>query len=139
MSLGACGGDEVEPAAQAAADTAPDTGGAATAGLPAFGIVAPAVAAELAADPSVTVIDVRTPDEFAEGHLEGATMIDFSSPTFADDVAALDPAGNYLVYCRSGNRSGQAVAVMQQLGFERVWDMEGGVVAWSGAGLPLVL
>jgi len=122
----ACGGED-EPAA--AADDA---------GRPAFGVVSTDQAAALATDPAVTVIDVRTPEEFAEGHIEGATLIDLSSPTFADDVARLDPETPYLVYCRSDNRSGQAVMVMQQLGFEQLWDLDGGVVAWAADGHTLV-
>lgn len=101
------------------------------------GKVTPAEAATLAAA-GVSVIDVRTPEEFAGGHLEAATLVDFYDETFADQIAALDPGGDYLVYCRSGNRSGQAVALMQQLGFEQVYDLDGGVVAYEAAGLPLV-
>jgi phage shock protein E len=101
------------------------------------GLVTPQQAAELATDSDITVIDVRTPEEFAEGHIEGAMMIDFSAPDFADRVAELDPEQEYLVYCRSGNRSGQAVAIMRKLGFDRVFDMEGGTVAYAAAGLPL--
>lgn len=133
-ALSACGGDDA-----AGADTAADTTvSAGTGDRPAFGLVTPEQAAGLAVDPGVTVIDVRTPEEFAEGHLDGAVLVDFSAPTFADEVAQLDPAKPYLVYCRSDNRSGQAVAAMQSLGFEQLWDMDGGVVAWSAAGLPLV-
>lgn len=84
------------------------------------------------------VLDVRTPEEFAGPHLEGAVNIDFYSPSFADQIAALDPEGSYVVYCRSGNRSGQATQLMGDLGFADVHDLAGGIVAWSEAGLPLV-
>ncbi|MGE5210619.1 MAG: rhodanese-like domain-containing protein [Acidobacteriota bacterium] len=85
----------------------------------------------------LVVLDVRTPEEFAEGHLEGAVLVDFYAADFADQLAALDADVPYLVYCRSGNRSGQALGVMEQLGFTSVVDVDGGIVAWTGAGLPV--
>ena len=75
-------------------------------------------AAALAELSNITVIDVRTPEEYAEGHIDGAQLIDFYSDTFGDDIAALDPDGEFLVYCRSGHRSGQAVGLMRELGFD---------------------
>jgi phage shock protein E len=137
LALAACGGTADEPAAEAAAGDAPAATDAATA-RPDFGLISTAEAAQLAVDPEVVVIDVRTPEEFAEGHIEGATLIDINSPTFGDEIDALDRDVNYLVYCRSDNRSGQAVAIMEQLGFGQLWDMDGGVIAWSAEGRPLV-
>ena len=141
LALAACGGDDAAegPVAEAVAEGPVDepTPAAAT-DAPMFGLVSPQQALELSGNPDITVIDVRTPEEFAEGHIDGAAMIDFYAATFADDMAGLDPDGTYLLYCRSGNRSGQATALMQQLGFERVYDMDGGVVAYGGQGLPLV-
>lgn len=95
--------------------------------------------AQIRADPpdGLIVLDVRTPDEFDEGHLEGATMIDFYAPDFADQLADLDPDRPYLLYCRSGNRSGQTTVIMEQLGFTDVADIDGGIVAWGEAGLPM--
>jgi phage shock protein E len=63
------------------------------------------------------VIDVRTPSEFAEGHLADALNIDVSSKTFAAKVGALDKGKTYVVYCRTGSRAGQAVEAMADLGF----------------------
>lgn len=91
-----------------------------------------------AAEPGVITLDVRTPGEFAEGHIEGARLIDFQSGNFENEIAALDKNATYAVYCRSGNRSGQAVKVMQEAGFTNVFNMNGGVIDWSNAGLPLV-
>ena len=85
----------------------------------------------------LVVLDVRTPEEYAEGHLDGAVLVDFYAPDFAEQLAALDTDVPYLVYCRSGNRSGQAIDVMEQLGFTSVVDVDGGIVAWSDAGLPV--
>lgn len=137
-----CGGEDdaagpVVEAAEEPADTSTGTDpGTDTAGLP-FGLVTAEEAAALATS-GVTVLDVRTPEEFAEGHLDGAQLIDFYSSTFAEQIAALDPDEEYLVYCRSGNRSGQTVALMRELGIDQVWDLDGGVIAYGAAGLPFV-
>lgn len=88
--------------------------------------------------PGLIVLDVRTPEEFAEGHLDGARMIDFQSPTFLEEVATIDRDAPIFVYCRSDNRSGQAVAAMEELGFTNMTELEGGIVAWQAAGLPVV-
>jgi len=63
------------------------------------------------------ILDVRTPEEIAEGHLEGALFVDFMADDFRDKVVELDKAADYVVHCRSGNRSGQAVVIMAELGF----------------------
>jgi rhodanese-related sulfurtransferase len=90
------------------------------------------------AEPGVSILDVRTPGEFAEGYIEGARLIDFQSGNFENEIATLDKNAPYAVYCRSGNRSGQAVKVMQDAGFTNVFNMNGGVIDWANAGLPLV-
>lgn len=129
--LVACGGDSVEePTAVAAGEASAET--------QAFGLVSPGEAATLATDPGVTVVDVRTPEEFADGHLENALLIDFYDDAFADQLAELDPDGTYLLYCRSGNRSGQAAEMMAELGFDQVYDVDGGVIEWQRQGQPLV-
>ncbi len=84
------------------------------------------------------MLDVRTPEEFASGHLAGAVNLDFYAPSFADDLAALDREAPYLLYCRSGNRSGQAREMMRSLGFAEVHEIAGGINAWVEAGLPVV-
>jgi phage shock protein E len=63
------------------------------------------------------VIDVRTPEETSMGYLEGAQLFDIQNPTFMDMLSSLDPAADYYIYCRSGNRAGQAIDVMKQAGF----------------------
>jgi len=95
-------------------------------------------AADSAADSNRVLIDVRTPAEFAAGHLEGAINIDFQSPTFATEVSALDPTGSYTLYCRSGNRSGQALAVMKDLGFADLSNAGGLEDASQLLGLDIV-
>ena len=90
------------------------------------------------AEAGVITLDVRTPGEFEGGYIEGAKNIDFQSGNFENDIAALDKNGTYAVYCRSGNRSGQAVKVMHDAGFHNVYNLNGGVIDWANAGLPLV-
>jgi len=87
------------------------------------------------------IIDVRTPAEFASGHLDGAVNIDVQSPDFAAQIMELDPNGEYFVYCRSGNRSGQAIAQMNQMGFNGENLTNGGSVqnASNLSGIDIVL
>lgn len=85
----------------------------------------------------LVILDVRTPEEFGEGHLDGAILVDFYNDDFRDQIAALDPDVPYLLYCRSGNRSGQTRALMTELGFTDVADVDGGVIAWTAASHPL--
>ena len=90
------------------------------------------------AQAGVITLDVRTPGEFNLGHIEGAQLIDFQSGNFENEILALDKNATYAVYCRSGNRSGQAVKVMHDAGFHNVYNLNGGVIDWANAGLPLV-
>ena len=87
----------------------------------------------------LVVLDVRTAEEFAAGHIDGAVQVDFYSPDFADQLAQLDPTVPYVVYCRSGNRSGQTLPIMESLGFASASDVEGGILAWQASGLPVVV
>jgi rhodanese-related sulfurtransferase len=86
----------------------------------------------------IITLDVRTPGEFNEGHIEGAQLIDFQSGNFESEIATLDKSKTYAVYCRSGNRSGQALKVMSDAGFSNLYNLNGGVIDWANAGLPLV-
>lgn len=79
------------------------------------------------------VLDVRTPGEFAGGHLAGVENVDFMATDFRDRVDALDRDRTYYLYCRSGNRSGQAAQMMQTMGFQRVYNV-GGYEALAAAG-----
>jgi rhodanese-related sulfurtransferase len=90
------------------------------------------------AESGVVILDVRTPGEFMTGHIQGAQNIDFESGSFESQIESLDKNGTYAVYCRSGNRSGQAVKVMHDAGFHNVYNLNGGVIDWANAGLPLV-
>ena len=90
-------------------------------------------------EPDVIILDVRTPEEFAGGHIKGALNIDFNSGDFANEITRLNPSENYAIYCRSGSRSGQAASIMHKAGFHDVSNLNGGVIDWTNAGLPLVL
>lgn len=92
----------------------------------------------IAATPSLVILDVRTPVEFAEGHLEGAVNIDWESGHFAEDITVLDPTARYLVYCRTGIRAGYAAATMLQAGFTHVVNMAGGYEEWTFQMRPTV-
>lgn len=86
----------------------------------------------------VVILDVRTPGEFAEGFIEGAQNIDFQSGNFENEIAVLDKNATYAVYCRSGNRSGQAAKIMHDAGFHNVYNLDGGVIDWTSEGMMLV-
>ncbi len=78
-----------------------------------------------------TLVDVRTADEFKGGYIPHAINIDFYSPTFKDEMAKLDKTKPVYVYCRSGNRSGKAMLILQDLGFKEVYNLIGGYSQWS--------
>jgi rhodanese-related sulfurtransferase len=80
------------------------------------------------------IIDVRTPEEVAEGHLPGALTVDFLNENFASKVQELPKNKTYLLYCRSGNRTRKAADAMQKMGFKHVYMLEGGITAWKNAG-----
>lgn len=84
------------------------------------------------------VIDVRTLDEYASGHLANARNIDVEERTFDAQVSSLDKSKTYVVYCRTDRRSGIATERMKKLGFPHLYDVDGGTVAWTSAGLPIV-
>jgi len=88
--------------------------------------------------PGTIVLDVRTPAEFASGHLPQAKNIDIEGPDFATQIAALDKSATYAVYCRSGNRSGTALEQMAAADFTHTYDLADGIVAWQTMGGPMV-
>lgn len=118
LGLGACSDDDA------------DAGAGAAIGVDAF-------AERVASTPDVVVLDVRTPEEYAAGHLPRAVNVDVSSDDFAERVDQLDRAVAYAVYCRSGNRSATAVDHMVEAGFDDVEHLDGGIAAWQAAGGPV--
>ena len=90
-------------------------------------------AEQLASDDNAFILDVRTPEEVEEGYIPGATNIDiYLGQDFLDEIEKLDKSKNYYVYCRSGNRSGQACAIMNSIGIENAYNLEGGFMNWEG-------
>ncbi|PCJ92658.1 MAG: rhodanese [Flavobacteriaceae bacterium] len=88
---------------------------------------------QLEKDENSFILDVRTPEEVEEGYIPKATNIDiYLGQEFLDELEKLDKAKSYYVYCRSGNRSGQACALMNQAGFENAYNLEGGFMNWAG-------
>ena len=83
------------------------------------------------------LLDVRTPGEFATGTIKGSKNIDFNSPDFEKDLAKLDKSKTYLVYCRSGNRSGQALPILKKLKLAKLYHLDGGINAWKADGRPV--
>ena len=84
------------------------------------------------------IIDIRTSDEFREGHLEGARQIDFLEDDFAARVRKLDRSRAYLIHCRSGGRSSRSLALWNKLGFKKIYHLDGGILAWEKASQPVV-
>ena len=95
-------------------------------------------AADAEISDAAMVIDVRTPEEYAKGHLEGAQLLDLTSGEFAAALPQLSPDAEYLVYCRSGNRSEQAVAMMKDAGFADATNLGSVEEAADATGIPIV-
>ena len=87
---------------------------------------------------SFVVLDVRTPEEFKEGHIEGAININYNSGGFKTEVKELDNKKTYLAYCRSGNRVKGAVTIMRELGFENIIRLNGDMIRWNSEKMPVV-
>ena len=79
------------------------------------------------------IIDVRTDDEFSTGYIEGAVNINFyMGNKFISEIDKLDKSKSYFIYCKSGARSGQTCEIMKQKGFKKVYNLEGGILGWTG-------
>ncbi len=89
-------------------------------------------------NPDFLIIDVRTLEEFKDGHIENAILIDFYAENFTDEIAKLDREKTFFIYCRSGNRSGQALDIMAELGFQEVYNLSVGIKGWIAQGFPIV-
>lgn len=92
----------------------------------------------MSASDFAAVIDVRTVEEWNTGHLDGAVLIGIADPDFQEQLAALDPSADYYIYCRSGNRAGQAIQIMEQMGFTGKL-INGGAVANASNQLGLLV
>lgn len=88
-------------------------------------------------NPEFIILDVRTPEEYGEYRIENARNMNYNSNNFKDELLKLEKNGSYLVYCRSGRRSSNAVKEMDKLGFRDVKNISGGILKWNKKGLPL--
>ena len=94
--------------------------------------------AELVRDTNVVVLDVRTAEEYADGHIERAVNIDYKKDDFMDRAKAALPTGKTIaIYCRSGRRSGNAASMLAPEGYVLV-NLKGGIIDWQNAGMPVV-
>lgn len=120
----ACGGTTTTPDAPAEVDPAE---------LPQ--VVDVETVASIKDDPEVVLIDVREPEEYAAGHISEVTLMPMGEVPQRLDEIPTDKT--VIAYCRSGNRSGQVMQFLQQQGYDNVHNMEGGIIAWEQAGLPI--
>ena len=100
--------------------------------------LAPAAFETKIATPNVQLDDVRTPQEFANGHLENAKNVNFNDAEFKQKIALLDKSKPIAVYCGVGGRSGKASKILVELGFKDITDLAGGITAWSAANKKVV-
>lgn len=136
FGLAACGGDSAPTAAASAPAVAAGADAAQVAMADTPRLLSPAVYQEqfVAAGANYQLIDVRTPEEFASGYINGAVNIPVQE--LAQRLGEIQKDQPVVLYCRSGNRSAQAATILDQAGYTGVYDM-GGVIAWQQAGLPL--
>lgn len=87
---------------------------------------------------AVILVDIRSPSEWQNGIIEGAVMVDFYADDFMEGMMALDSAKPWIIYCRSGNRSGQALGKFKAVGQTKVKHLQGGIKAWVASGRSLV-
>ena len=92
----------------------------------------------LKSNKQIAILDVRTPEEYAEGHIAGAKNLNLFDPEFKSKLAALDKDKPYLVHCASGNRSARVRDMMQAMHFTKIYHMQDGFNAWRKAGEPIV-
>lgn len=92
---------------------------------------------KLLASNHVQLIDVRTPAEYQEGHIENAVNMNVNQEDFNANLSKLDKTKPVLVYCKSGKRSANAAEIMKKAGFTKIMDFEGGILAWEEAKLPI--
>jgi rhodanese-related sulfurtransferase len=89
-------------------------------------------------NPNFVIIDIRTPEEFESGHIQDAANMNYHSDAFVDDLNKLDKDKTYLVYCRTGRRSSDAVSIMARQGFKDIYRIDGDIVKWKAEGLPVI-
>lgn len=88
--------------------------------------------------PDFIILDIRTPKEFRTGHIKGAINVDYNKPNFQDNLNKLDKNTTYLLYCRSGGRTGRSLSVFRKLLFKDIIHLTHGIRSWKEHALPLV-
>lgn len=86
----------------------------------------------------IVLIDVRTPEEYSQGYIEGAVNIDYKDSDFENLISKIDKSKPVAIYCRSGVRSGKSAVLMKKLGFAKVYDLKGGILKWNQSSKPIV-
>ncbi|MFY7671727.1 rhodanese-like domain-containing protein [Tenacibaculum sp. MEBiC06402] len=80
---------------------------------------------------TVQLVDIRTPQEFSAGHIDKAINVNYFSDSFKSDINTLQKDKPVYLYCRSGNRSAKSARILQELGFTKIYDLQGGIIAWN--------
>jgi phage shock protein E len=123
-----------DTAAAAAADTAADTHQHIWVVKP---VNSTAVMEIITHNPQINILDIRTPAEFAKGHIKGAINVDFKAPDFAKNIAKLNNHRTYILHCRSGNRSKKSLKLLKENNFGTIYHFEGGFNEWQASGQPV--
>ena len=92
---------------------------------------------KLAETPNAQLVDVRTAEEYADGHLKNSVNMNVNREDYKEQFGTLDKTKPVFVYCLSGGRSGNAAKIMQKMGFTEIYNMDGGIMKWSNAGKPI--
>lgn len=88
-------------------------------------------------NPDFIIIDVRTPAEYARGHIDKAVLVNYSSANFREEIGKFDRNKKYLIYCQTGGRSAGARNIMKELGFFEIYNMNAGITDWLSQGFPV--
>jgi rhodanese-related sulfurtransferase len=88
-------------------------------------------------EPTSQIVDVRTAEEFAGGHIANAVNMDVTSDDFDSKIQSLDTEKPVMVYCKSGGRSAKAASILKEKGFKNVYDLDGGILGWEDAKKPI--
>ncbi|MGM5470597.1 rhodanese-like domain-containing protein [Flavobacteriaceae bacterium LMO-SS05] len=102
-------------------------------------LVTPAEMQDILELDDVQLVDVRTPDEYKDGHIENSQNIDYNSPTFDEDINKLDKTKPVILYCGSGKRSAKCSIKLIAAGFEKIYELEGGITEWKYKGLDIIV
>ncbi|MFD2725541.1 rhodanese-like domain-containing protein [Hyunsoonleella rubra] len=101
-------------------------------------VLKPSVFKDSISKENIQLIDVRKPKEFKEFHIPGAININYFSDYFLDSLKVLNPEGSVFIYCRSGKRSSKSVKQFEKAGFDKIYQLEGGLVEWKSNAFPTV-